>query len=110
MDRNASDIIADDFHLAGVQADPDLDPEWTHGLRDGQCAADGPGRAVEGGQHAVAERLDLVAAKASELVPEHLVLGIQQVAPRAVDCPETSEMKPWSVGVVPKTANAPIGT
>ena len=93
VNRDAGDVatpasvavrVADQLDFAGVQPDPDLDPERAYRLGDGQGAADRAGGAVECGEHAVAERLDLAAPEPGELVAKHVILRVEEVAPSAV--------------------------
>ena len=68
MDGDASQFVADELALAGVQAGPHGDPHILQGIPHGQCAANPAGRAVEGGEEAIARRVDLAAALAGENV------------------------------------------
>src|SRR6185369_4761239 len=72
---DATHVVAHELALPGVKACPDLDPERADGVADGAGAADGPRRAVEGGEEAVAGRLDLAAAEACELPAHERVMG-----------------------------------
>src|ERR1700753_23847 len=53
-------------------------------VADGGGAADGAGRAVEGGEEAVAHRLDLATAVDGELAANDGVVALDEVAPGAV--------------------------
>ena len=59
-------------------------PQAGHLLADGAGAADRPGRAVEGGEEAVAHRLHLAAAVQGELAPDRGVVALEQLPPAAV--------------------------
>ena len=76
--------LADALALAGVDAGADRDAGAARALGDAERAADRPRRPVEGGEEAVAHRLDLVAAVGGELGADERVVGVEQLAPRAV--------------------------
>ncbi len=84
VDRQAGDLPAPAFHLARVQARPDLDAEVGYGIADGTCAADGPRRPVDGGEEAVSSGVDLHAAESLEEPPDVRVMVLQQVMLSAV--------------------------
>jgi hypothetical protein len=68
VDRDAADIVRAEGDLTGVQADPDLDPEGSQLVPDGQCAADAAGGRVKQGKEAVTGGVDLLAAVGGELL------------------------------------------
>src|SRR5207302_1917977 len=85
VDRHAADVLADQLALARVHPHAYVDAELAGRLSDRQRAAQRPrGRAVEGGEKAVAEGLHLTAAKAGELLAHLLVVPREQIAPAAV--------------------------
>jgi hypothetical protein len=84
VDRHPADVVAEQLDLAGVDPDPDLDPDRRQLLADGSRTADRPRRAVEGGQEAVAHRLDLAAAVELELAADDRVVALEQLAPARV--------------------------
>src|SRR5205807_2060345 len=59
VDGDAADVAAPQLDLAGVDAGPHVDPQRPHRVADGEGAAHGPGRPVEGCEQAVAGCLDL---------------------------------------------------
>ena len=84
MDGDAGDVGADALALAGVQAGAHRDAGRAGALDDAQRAADRAGQAVEGGDEAVAEGLDLLAAVEREPGADERVVRVEQLAPRAV--------------------------
>src|SRR4051812_42552975 len=54
----AADVVADHLALARMEPGPDLDAELAHRLLDRRGGADRAGGTIEGGEHAVACRLD----------------------------------------------------
>ena len=54
MNREAAELVVDLFAFTGVQADPDLEPEFTGGIDAGERAVDRPARTVERGEVAIA--------------------------------------------------------
>src|SRR6185369_10707 len=80
-----ADVAADELALPGVQAGADLDAQAADRGDDGARAAQGVGRrALERGDVAVADGLDLAAAVALDLAADRAVVGGQQVAPAPV--------------------------
>ena len=84
VDGDPADLAVDQLALAGVQAGADLEAELAHRLGDRAGAADRPGRAVEGGEEAVAGGVDLLAAEPDQLAPDERVVALEQVAPAPV--------------------------
>ena len=85
---DATHVVADELDLARVQPAAHLDPEAPprelgHRIR----AADRPGRTVEGGQEAVAHRLDRPAAEALQLAHDTRRELLEQLAPALVAQP-----------------------
>jgi hypothetical protein len=62
-----------------VQTGADLEAHLAQGY-DGTGAADSARGPVERGEEAVAGRIDLVAAETVELLPDRLVMALQQFA------------------------------
>ena len=77
-------VFAKEFAFAGVQAGPDLQPKLPNGFSSPNGASNRPGRAVEGGQEAVAGRGDLATPIACQLVPHHRPMAVQQISPSTV--------------------------
>src|SRR5919201_2142077 len=75
---------APQLDLAGVEADPHLDPDVPESLADRRRAPDRPGRRVEHREEAVAGRLDLPAAVLLQLATDQLVVSIELVAPPSI--------------------------
>src|SRR5690606_15036172 len=69
--------------LAGVDADPQIEPERPDGRAHRVGASDGARRAVEGDEEAVPRALHPAAAIASELLPRQRAVPIEQQAPVA---------------------------
>ena len=84
MHRDPTHVIAHDLALASVEASADFKSQRTHPLRHRARAADGPRRTVEGGEKAVAGRVDLTSTKSSEFAANHGVVTIEKIAPTAV--------------------------
>src|SRR3954464_12420432 len=85
VDGHAADVVADDLALAGVQADPDLQPHRPNGLDDGLRTAHRlRRRAVEGDEEGVADGLDLAPAEAVDLAAHGGLVSAEQVAPARV--------------------------
>ena len=75
------------FHtlaLAGVNARADVEAELSNALDDGASAAHRARGTAERGEEAVACRVDLLSAPAPELLPHHLVMAFEKLAPRSV--------------------------
>jgi hypothetical protein len=66
VDREAGDVIGEDFDLTDVEPGADLQPELLDLVADSGRAADRPGRAVERGEESVADDLDLDPAETVE--------------------------------------------
>src|ERR1700736_5699611 len=64
--RDPRDLLTEQLAFAGVQARAELQAEVARHLANGHGAADRTGRAVKGGEEAVAGRVDLVAPEADE--------------------------------------------
>jgi hypothetical protein len=84
MDGDAANVCPPHFHFAGVDADPQREIERSDGLADGECAANGPGRAVERGDAAVTGRVDELAAETFGLPPKELLVAIENLPPSLV--------------------------
>ena len=83
MDRDPSQLLADDLAFAGVKTDPDLDPDLANGRLHGLCAADRGGRRSEGREEPVTGGVDLAAPEAAELRAHPRVMRAEQIAPCA---------------------------
>ena len=70
--------------LSGVYADTNFKTERAKCLFDGESAADGPGRAIEDHQEAVASIVDLPSAKPSEQCAYTLIVPRNEISPRAI--------------------------
>jgi hypothetical protein len=83
--RHAADVGPDQLTLAGVHAHADVDAKFARDRGDGPGTAQGMGwRAIEDGQKAVADRLDLAAAEAQELFAHSLVVLGKEIAPASI--------------------------
>ena len=74
VDGDSRRLPGDDFALAGVNADANLEAELVNQLGDGASAADRPGRSVEAREEPVAGSVDLAAAEACELLSDRGVV------------------------------------
>src|ERR671919_1326170 len=84
MDRDAAHVAVAEFDLAGVQAGADVDPGAGKLLAQERGRPDAPSRPVEGGEDAVARRLDQSAVEAPDHATCALVVDIEQVEPALV--------------------------
>src|SRR5262245_26833490 len=84
IDADPSDRRARQLDLAGVDADPDLEPEGADAVADRHPAAECADRAGEHREEAVAGRVDLTAAIAVDLGSSHSVVIAQQLLPLPV--------------------------
>src|SRR5438034_597704 len=84
MHGDAGHLAVNELALARVQTNPHLESQLRHGLGDGTRAADGPGRAVEGGEEAVAGCVHLPAAIANQLTADQFVVAQQELSPGPV--------------------------
>src|SRR5829696_1979284 len=84
VDGDPADVVAADFDLAGVQAGADLEVDVAELLAEADRAGDGPPGAVEGGQEAVAGRLDHPPAPLLDQAAADVVVDLEQVPPAAV--------------------------
>src|SRR3954471_5053369 len=84
MNRDASDVVAHQLDLAGVQPGTDLESQGTDTVADRDRATDRARRAIEGREESVAGRVDLPAAMALELTSDKTAIRVQQVAPPSV--------------------------
>ena len=76
---DAGEIVRQALAFAGVDAGADADPEVVRAVPDGEPAAHGARRAVEDGEHAVAGRLDELAAMAGDV----LAAGVEVIGEQA---------------------------
>jgi hypothetical protein len=84
VDRDSFHLVADELHLAGVHARPDIEAEVADGADRSMGTGDRARRAVERGEETVAGAPDLSAAVADELGADGGVMGLQQGARAAV--------------------------
>src|SRR4029453_13456881 len=83
VDGDPADVVAADLDLAGVEPGPDLEVDVAELLAQGDRAGNGPSGAVEGGQEAVAGRLDQPAAPLLDQAAALVVVDLEQVPPAA---------------------------
>src|SRR3984893_6218050 len=69
--RDPRDLLTEQLAFAGVQARAELQAEVARRLANSHGAADRTGRAVKGGEEAVAGSIDIVAPEADALVARH---------------------------------------
>ena len=81
---DAADRRSIQLDLSGVHADTNFKTERAKCLFDGESAADGPGRAIEDRQEAVASTIDLPSAKPSEQCAYTLIVPGNEISPRAI--------------------------
>src|SRR6516225_4276390 len=84
MHGDTADIVPLQLYFAGVEAGAYDNAERLNRLGDRRGTAHGPGRAVECGEKAVAERLDLMAAETADLLSHCLIVSLPQLAPSPV--------------------------
>ena len=84
MNGNATYIVAHHFALTSMQPCANIDPEWAYFLRNGASAADAACRTIESRKNAIPRRLDLMAAKASEIASDHGVMFVEEIMPAAI--------------------------
>ena len=84
VNRNATDIVAHHFALAGVQPCANINSEWVYFLGNSAGAADAARRTIECCKYPVAGRLDFSTAKPSEIAADRQMMIVQQIVPVAV--------------------------
>jgi len=84
MDTAMPAVAVGDLALAGVEPGPDLELEWTERVADRRRCENRPRRPVEGGEEAVAGRVELAALEAGELAADDSVMPLQQLPPLRV--------------------------
>jgi hypothetical protein len=84
MDGDAPHAPIQHLDLTGVKAGSDLDPQRPDGIGKLRGTPHSPRGAVEGGQEAITDRLDLFSAEAVEVCTYQLVVGFPQVEPPLV--------------------------
>jgi hypothetical protein len=84
VDGEPGDLVVPELDLPGVQAGPDREPERGHAAGDRARAPDRPGRAVEGGEEAIARGVDLAPPEAPELAADEVVVSVEEVSPAAI--------------------------
>ena len=83
VNREAAQLGAHHFALAGVEPRAHVQAEGRDGVADRAGAAHRARRAIEGGEEAVAGGVDLATAVTFELAADHAVVRLQ-VAPRPI--------------------------
>src|SRR3954452_11066744 len=71
-------VLTDDLHLTRVQATPDLHAQVSYAGSDRMGRPNGPGRAIERGQHAIARRLHVSAPMAVDLAFHEQVVALEK--------------------------------
>src|SRR5262249_42602003 len=84
MDGESAHLSVDQFAFARVQSSSDVESQIAYGIADSACAANRARRAVEGREEAIPSRIHLVPAVASELSPNAVVVGAQELAPALI--------------------------
>ena len=84
VDGDSGDLAVGELDLARVEPRSHGEVEWAHALDDRLRAADRSGRAVEGGEEAVARGVDLTTVEASELAADRGVMLFDEVPPASV--------------------------
>ena len=78
------DVLVSELDLSGMNAGAHLETEASAGVADGSCARDSPPRSVEGGQRAIAGRLDQLASEAGQLPIDGGVVAVEDLLPAPV--------------------------
>src|SRR4029077_2706225 len=86
VDGHPTNVVAAELALARVQPGPHVKAQGPDPVPDRAGALDCAGGAVEGGEEAVAQRLDLTAAEPIELAARELVVAFDQLSPTPVPC------------------------
>src|SRR5829696_7242523 len=107
VDGDPADVVAADFDLAGVQAGADLEVDVAELLAEADRAGDGPPGAVEGGQEAVAGRLDHPPAPLLDQAAADVVVDLEQVPPAADPGQELLDGVQGELGGLP--GQGPVG-
>jgi hypothetical protein len=84
VDGHASDVIATNLDLAGMQPSSYLHTERPDGISDGAGAVNGSAGAVEGRYKAIPDGIDFPAPEPLDLASHHLVVAVEQTPPRLV--------------------------
>src|SRR6266536_3596783 len=84
VNRHPADVVAHHLTLAGVKAGASRDAKCPGGSDDRLRAADAPGRTVEGGEEAVAQRLHLLPSETRERLPGCATERLEDLAPAAI--------------------------
>lgn len=84
MNGETSDVLADQFYLAGVNPSANREPEPGDRLPNCAGTANCAGGTVEHGKKSIAGGLNLAPAKAVELTPRLLVVFEEQLVPGGV--------------------------
>src|SRR5262245_43955572 len=77
VDGEAAEVVVEPLALARVEARAHLEAEVGDAVPDRAGRVDRPPRPVEGGEEAVAERLDLLPAEAREALAHEPVVGLE---------------------------------
>src|SRR5258708_16274420 len=81
VNRDAADVVADHFALAGVKPGTNFNAERPDFVSDGACAANPACRAVERGKKPIAGRFHLMAPKAHEVPPAGALFMLTNIPP-----------------------------
>src|SRR6185312_3603533 len=84
MQSDPCDLAVDELALAAVQPGADLEPELGSAGDDRRCAPYRPRGPVEGGEEAVARRVDLPPAEAHELAADERSVALEEPQPLVV--------------------------
>jgi hypothetical protein len=84
VDRDAANIVADHFTLAGVEPGTDFNAERPDLLGNGAGATNTARWTIKRGEKSIAGRFDLMAAKACEIATDRGVMIIKEIAPALV--------------------------
>jgi hypothetical protein len=81
---DAGDPVVSELDLAGVEPRPDLEIQRSHRRNNRLSAADGPSRAVERCEEAIAGRIHLTAVEPLQLAPDSRVMLLDEVPPATI--------------------------
>src|SRR5438105_4904422 len=82
--RDATDVVAHQLALAGMQSRPDGEPELLDRVAEGAGAPDGARWPIESRQKTVAGGLDLTSAKPGQFAADRGVVAVQEIAPAPI--------------------------
>ncbi len=84
MHGNAARAFRHELDLAGIDRNPDLDPEVPHRVADGDSAPDRASRPVEARMKAVAGGIVLDTSVSGELAPDSIMVPLEERRPGSV--------------------------